>query len=152
MNLEDMKKILEDFPQYRASKIMTVKHVECLNTMSTMISERDLMTQGSLEYAIACSQAAMQSHLQQVQDIVMGKRASGKGWIGWHRCAAWGGERGCHIHRHVVRRPGQAAPADAAGAEVRAGGHEPRVAAGEQPGSVRCHPGGPHGEPRHRHA
>jgi len=76
MNLEDMKKILEDFPQYRASKIMTVKHVECLNTMSTMISERDLMTQGSLEYAIACSQAAMQSHLQQVQDIVMGKRAS----------------------------------------------------------------------------
>jgi len=76
MGIAEMKKVLEDFPEYRSQKLATVKHVECLNAMSAMIQERDLMSQGALEYGIAAAGGALQGHAQQVADVVAGARAS----------------------------------------------------------------------------
>ena len=76
MGIAEMKKILEDFPEYRSQKLVTVKHVECLNAMSSMIQDRDLMAQGALEYGIAAAGGAAQGHAQQVGDVVAGARAS----------------------------------------------------------------------------
>lgn len=78
MNLEDMKRVLEDFPQYRSLKRVTAKHVECLNVISKRIGRRGLMAQGALEYAIAAGPAALASHVAQVEAIVLGS-SSGKG-------------------------------------------------------------------------
>ena len=68
-SIEDMKKVMEKMPEYRAKSLNVSKHVAILSELARMVDKNQLLVISSLEQEIACSYDHS-THKRELFDII----------------------------------------------------------------------------------
>ena len=71
-SIEDMKKVMENMPEFRAKSINVSKHVAILSELARMVDKNQLLIISSLEQEIACSYDHS-THKRELLDIIANK-------------------------------------------------------------------------------